>query len=71
MNDSKTFIEYSNDVNDTYKYLEEYNPNKEHKISIALDDIIADLLSNIKLDPIVTELFILDTKVNIYLVFII
>ena len=71
MNDSKTFIEYSNDVNDTYKYLEEYNPNKKHKISIALDDIIADLLSNIKLDPIVTELFILDTKVNIYLVFII
>ena len=24
MNDSKTFIEYSNDVNDTYKYIEEY-----------------------------------------------
>ena len=70
MNDSKTSIEYSNDVNDTYKYIEEYNSNKKHKISIALDDIIADLLSNIKLDPIVTELFILDTKVNIYLVFI-
>ena len=31
-NDSKTFIEYSNDMNDIYKNTEEYNPNKKRKI---------------------------------------
>ena len=27
-NHSKAFIEYSNDVNDIYKNIEEHNPNK-------------------------------------------
>ena len=31
LNDSKMFIEYSNDMNDTYKNIEEYNPNKNVK----------------------------------------
>ena len=34
------------------------NPNKEHKILIIFDDMIADMLSNKKSQPIVTELFI-------------
>ena len=29
LNDSKAFIEYSNDMNDIYKNIEEYNPNKK------------------------------------------
>ena len=37
---------------------------------IVFDDMIADLLSNKKRNPIVTELFIRATKVNISLVFI-
>ena len=57
MNDSKAFIEHSNDMNDIYKNIEEYNPNKERKILIAFDDTIADMLSNKKLNPIVSELF--------------
>ena len=36
---------------------------------IADDDIIADMLSNKKLNPIVTELFIRGRKLNISLVF--
>ena len=32
LNDSKAFIEYSNDVDDIYKSAEEYNPNKIKKI---------------------------------------
>ena len=32
VNDSKSFIEYSNDMDDIYKYFEEYNPNKKRKI---------------------------------------
>ena len=35
LNDSKGFIEYSNDMNDIYKNIEEYYPNKKHKILIA------------------------------------
>ena len=46
LNDSKAFIEYSNGMNDIYEYIEEYNPNKKHKILIVFDDMIADMLSN-------------------------
>ena len=53
-NDSKAFIEYSNDMNDIYKNIEDYNPNKKRKLSIVFDDIIVDMLSNKKLNPIVT-----------------
>ena len=69
-NDSKTFIEYSNDMDDIYKNIEEYNPNKKRKILIVFDDMIADMLSNRKRNPRVTELFIRERKLNIYLVFI-
>ena len=31
-NDPKTFIEYSNDMHDVYKNINEYNPNKENQI---------------------------------------
>ena len=33
---TKVFIEYSNDMDDIYKNIEEYNPNKERKIFIVL-----------------------------------
>ena len=45
--DSETFIEYLNDVDDIYKNMEEYNPNKKQKILIVFDNMIADVL-NIK-----------------------
>ena len=68
-NDSKAFIEYSNDMNDIY-----FDVNttqlKERKILIVFDDIIADMHSNKKLNPVVTELFIKGRKLNISLAFI-
>ena len=57
-------------MNDIYKNIQEYNPNKKRKILIVFDDMIADMLSNKKLNPIVTELFIRGRKLNISLVFI-
>ena len=69
-NDSKAFIEYSNDMDDIYKNIEEYNPNKKQKILIVFYDMIADMLSNKKLNPIVTELFVRGRRLKIYLVFI-
>ena len=70
LNDSKAFIEYSNDMDDIYKNIEEYNPSKKQKILIVFDDMIADLLSNKKLYLIVTELFIRGRKLSICLVFV-
>ena len=40
-NDSKAFIEYSNDMDDIFETIEEYNPNKERKISIVNEDMNA------------------------------
>ena len=55
--DSKAFTEYSNDMCDIYKNIEEYIPNKKHKILIVFHDMIVDMLSHKKLHSIVTELF--------------
>ena len=65
----KPFIEYSNDMDDIYKNIEEYNSNKEHKILTVFDNMIADKKLK-KLNPIVTELSIKVRKLNISLVFI-
>ena len=70
LNDSKAFIEYSNGMDGIYRNIEDYNPNKKQKILIVSDDMIADMLSNKKLNPIVTELFIRGKKINISLAFI-
>ena len=64
------FIEYSTDIKDVFRNIEEYNPGKKRKVSIVFDDMIVDMISNKKLSPIVTELFIRGRKVNIFLVFI-
>ena len=44
---------------------------KNRKILILFDDMIADMLSDKRIDAIVTELFIRGRKINISLVFII
>ena len=61
-----------------YKNIEDYNPNKERKVLIAnkerkvlivFDDMIADVINNKKLNPIVTELFITGRKIDISTVY--
>ena len=69
-NDSKAFIEYSNDMCKVYKNINHYNPNKENKILIVFDDMIADMIQNKKLNSIATALFIRGRKLNISLAFI-
>ena len=59
-NDPKAFIEYSNNMHDVHKNINYYNPDKEKKILIVFDDIIADMINNKKLNAIVNELFIGD-----------
>ena len=50
LNDSKAFIEYSSDMDDIYKNIEEYKPNKKQKILIVYHNMIADMLSNKELN---------------------
>ena len=52
LNDSKTFIEYSINIDDIYENIEEYKPIKKWKILVVFDDMIADMLSNKKLNLI-------------------
>ena len=59
-------MEYSNDMQDVYKNIEDYNPIKK----LIFDDMIADMINNNKLNPTVTELFIRGRKLNISIVFI-
>ena len=68
--DPKAFMEYSNDMQDVYRNIEDYNPVKKRKVLIVFDDMIADMINNKKLNPVVIELFIRGRKNNISIVFI-
>ena len=67
--DPKAFIEYSNDMQDVSKNIDEYNIDREHKILIVLADMIADMINNKQLNSIVTDLFTGGRKLNISFVF--
>ena len=68
-NDTKAFIEYSNDIQDVYKTIEEDNIDKKRKILIVFDDMIADMINNKKVNSVVTDLF-RGRKLDISLIFI-
>ena len=68
--DPKAFMEYSNDMQNVYKNIKDYNPRKNRKILILFDDMIADMINNKKLNSVVTELFIRGRKLNISIFFI-
>ena len=57
-------------MKDIDRNIDKYNVDKEHKILIVFDDMIADMINNKKLNSIVTELFIRGRKLNISLAFI-
>ena len=65
----KTFIDYSQTIDDVYENLKDY-PTKKRRVLIVFDDMIADMESNKKLSPIVTELFLKGRKLNISFLFI-
>ena len=57
-------------MQDVYQNIDEYNADKERKILIVFDDMIADMIDNKKLNSIITKLLIRGRKLNISLVFI-
>ena len=50
-----------------YKNIEEYNTDKDCKILIVFDDMIADIINNKELNSIVNELLIRDRKLKFLL----
>ena len=52
-------------MNDIYEIIEEYNPDKKRKMLTILDDLIADMFRNKKLNSIVTELFVRGKKIKV------
>ena len=57
-------------MQDVNKNIDNYNPRKKRKALIVFDDMIADMINNNKLNPVVTELFIRGRKLNISVFFI-
>ena len=66
----KQFIGYSDDMQDVYKNIKEYNINKKRQILIVFDEVIADMISNEKLNSVVSDLFGRRKKLNTSLVFV-
>ena len=56
--DPNAFIECSNTMDDVYENADDYNPNRQRKILIVFDYMIADIMANKKFQAIIKELFI-------------
>ena len=56
-------------MDDVYENIDDYNPNRQRKILIVFDDMIADIMSNKECHAIIKELFIRCRKLNISIVF--
>ena len=70
LNDPHAFIEYSSDMNDVLDGINNDNKNRDKKVLIIFDDMIADIMRSEKFKAIVKELFIRCRKLNISIVFI-
>ena len=69
LNGPKAFIEYSNHMQNVNKKIGKSNMDKECKILIVFDDLVADMINSKRLNSIITELFIKGRKLNISLAF--
>ena len=67
---SKAFIEYSNDISDALDDINNYNKNRDKKVLIVFDDMIADIEYNKDFKRIIKELFYRAHKINVSIVFI-
>ena len=70
LNDPHVFIEYSDDMDDVLDDINNYNKNRDKKVLIVFDDMIADIVYNKKLKRIIKELFYRARKINVSIVFI-
>ena len=70
LNDPHAFIEYSDDMNDLLDDINNYNENRDKKVLIVFDDMIAGIEYNKNFQRIIKELFYRARKINVSIVFI-
>ena len=70
LNDPKVFIEYSDDMDDVLDDINNYNKNRDKKVLIVFDDMIADIEYDKKIKKIIKELVFRVRKINVSIVFI-
>ena len=57
-------------MDDVYEDIDDYNPTRKRKVLTGSDDMIDDIMNNIKFQAVVKELFVKCRKLKISLVFI-
>ena len=70
LNDPNAFIEYSDDMSDVFDDINDYNKNRDKKVLIVFDDMIADIEYSKNFKRIIKELFYRARKINVSIVFI-
>ena len=70
LNDPHAFIEYSDDMNDVLHDINNYHKNRDKKVLIFFDDMIADIEYNKNFKRVNKELFYRARKINVSIVFI-
>ena len=65
LNDSNAFIQCSKTMDGVYENIDDYNPSRKRKILTVFDDMIADIMSNKKIQTIIKDLFLSCRKPNI------
>ena len=70
LNDPHAFIEYSDDMDDVLDDINNYVKNRDKKVLIVFDDMIADIKYNKKFKRIIKELFYRAHKINVPIIFI-
>ena len=70
LKDKNAFIEYSNNMDDIYDDINDYNKKRKRKVLIVFDDMISHVMSNKKAQQVLKELFIRCRKLNISLYFL-
>ena len=70
LNEPKGSIEYSSDMDDVLDNINNYNKNRDQKVLIVFDEMIADIEYNKNFKRIIKELFYRARKINVSIVFI-
>ena len=70
LNDPQAFIEYSDDMNEVLDDINNYNKNRDKKVLIVFDDMIADIEYDKNFKRIIKELFYRARNINVSVVFI-
>ena len=70
LQNAKAFIEHSNNMNDVFENINNYNKKRNKKVLLVFDNMIAGIEHNKKFRKVIKELFYRARKLNVSIVFI-